>query len=84
MQQGDCIRARSPQPINRRVDRDTPGFGPGRGYYLLVDDPGATIKRAAQAGGMKYMGRTKVGGYGSPMIRGPGRRLVGLSEAFGG
>jgi hypothetical protein len=59
-----------------------PGFEPGHNFYLLVDDLNATINRALEVGGMRYVEPMVVDGYRFAMVRDPEWSPVGLVEPF--
>lgn len=61
-----------------------PGFEPGHNFYLLTDHLDATIERALEVGGMRYVEPTVVDGYRFAMIRDPEWNPIGLIEPFGG
>jgi len=61
-----------------------PGFGPGRNFYLLVDNLEATIEAASQADGTVsvLMAPTAADGYRIAMILDPEKNPIGLIEPF--
>jgi len=63
---------------------DTPGFEPGRNFYLLVDKVEDAIARATAAGGSVYMPPTSADGYRFAMIEDPEGNPIGLIEPFNG
>lgn len=65
-----------------QADPATPGFEPGRNFYLLVDDLQAAIDRALAHGGAPYMPPAAADGYRFAMIRDPEGNPVGLIEPF--
>ncbi len=67
--------------IGQATDK-VPGFEPGHAFYLLVDDLEATIGRAVEAGGTRYVEPTPVDGYRFAMIRDPEWNPIGLIEPF--
>ncbi|WP_158290099.1 VOC family protein [Ramlibacter sp. WS9] len=60
----------------------SPGFEPGRNFYLLVDDLDAAIARALAAGGSRYMEPTSADGYHFAMVRDPEGNPIGLIKPF--
>jgi predicted enzyme related to lactoylglutathione lyase/quinol monooxygenase YgiN len=59
-----------------------PGFEPGHNFYLLVDDLGATIARAVEAGATTLMPPTCIDGYELAMIKDPEANPVGLIKPW--
>lgn len=65
-----------------QVQKDVPGFEPGHNFYLLVDSLEATIQKAVEAGGAKFVDPVSVDGYRFAMIRDPEGNPIGLIEPF--
>jgi hypothetical protein len=61
---------------------DTPGFAPGHNFYLLVDDPAASLAAAVKAGGTELMSPTDIDGYRFAMFTDPEGNPVGLIAPF--
>jgi predicted enzyme related to lactoylglutathione lyase/quinol monooxygenase YgiN len=61
---------------------DVPGFEPGHNFYLLVEDLGATIARAVEAGATTLMAPTAIDGYQLAMIKDPEGNPIGLIKPW--
>ncbi|MBP0631191.1 MULTISPECIES: VOC family protein [unclassified Cupriavidus] len=65
-----------------QTEPNTPGYEPGKNFYLLVDDLDAAINRALQNGGSRYVDPVSVDGYHFAMIKDPEGNPVGLIKPF--
>lgn len=61
----------------------TPGFAPGRNFYLLVESLEPVLERATEAGATALMPPTAVDGYRFAMFTDPEGNPIGLIEPFG-
>ncbi len=67
-----------------QADPGTPGFEPGRNFYLLVDSLPPVLSAVTAAGGSILMPITSIDGYRIAMFRDPEGNPVGLIEPFAG
>lgn len=65
-----------------QAQTDTPGFEPGRNFYLLVDSLETMLERATEAGATALMPPTAVDGYRFAMFNDPEGNPIGLIEPF--
>lgn len=61
---------------------ETPGFARGHNFYLLVDDPAASLAAAIAAGGAELMSPIDIDGYRFAMFTDPEGNPVGLIAPF--
>ncbi|WP_454738480.1 antibiotic biosynthesis monooxygenase [Cupriavidus necator] len=65
-----------------QTEPNTPGYEPGKNFYLRVDDLEAAINRALQNGGSRYVDPVSVDGYHFAIIKDPEGNPVGLIKPF--
>lgn len=63
--------------------KNTPGFEPGRSFYLEVESLEKAIERARASGGSIHMKPAEADGYHFAMIKDPEGNVIGLVEPFG-
>lgn len=65
-----------------QTEPKTPGYEPGKNFYLRVDDLEAAIARAVANGGSRYVDPVSVDGYDFAMIKDPEGNPIGLIKPF--
>lgn len=65
-----------------QTEPNTPGYEPGKNFYLRVDDLDAAIRRAVEHGGQRYVDPVSVDGYTFAMIQDPEGNTIGLIKPF--
>jgi uncharacterized protein len=65
-----------------QTEPNTPGYEPGKNFYLRVEDLEASIDRAVTNGGSRYVDPVSVDGYHFAIIRDPEGNPVGLIKPF--
>ena len=63
-----------------RAEPATPGWSPGRNFYLATDDLEASLTAVDAAGGARLVPVTEAGGYRFAMFTDPENNVVGLLE----
>ena len=65
-----------------QTEPNTPGYQPGKNFYLRVDDLDAAIRRALEHGGTRYVDPVSVDGYTFAMVKDPEGNAIGLIKPF--
>jgi predicted enzyme related to lactoylglutathione lyase/quinol monooxygenase YgiN len=65
-----------------QTEPNTPGYEPGKNFYLRVDDLDAAIRRALEHGGTRYVDPVSVDGYTFAMVKDPEGNAIGLIKPF--
>ncbi|MCG5075084.1 VOC family protein [Paraburkholderia tagetis] len=65
-----------------QTEPNTPGYEPGKNFYLRVDDLKGAIARVLAHGGQRYVDPVSVDGYTFAMVKDPEGNTIGLIEAF--
>lgn len=65
-----------------QTEPKTPGYEPGKNFYLRVDDLEASIKRVVAHGGKRYVDPVSVDGYTFAIVKDPEGNTIGLIKPF--
>jgi hypothetical protein len=65
-----------------QTEPNTPGYEPGKNFYLRVDDLDAAIRRALEHGGSRHVDPVSVDGYTFAMVKDPEGNTIGLIKPF--